>query len=258
MSFNFLNDRDMRQLQEAADIHAQLQRFDIQAHLYDIHEALEWQRRMEKDLRLLRDDALRELQDAVHLHEMFDVNYLDIQRTIHEALDQHERLRDALGNEAFESVTELAEQASRASLDMNRMAQISEQLSPEYLAKTLRRAQELISGTAITYILSQTDIQTLIREAEAAMDAALSEPGEFTGELAGEPPEWMRHLSRENLLALIKLLILYIQTIYAGYGVWLASSDGRLSETEVGAVVQILLTALGWAYYLLDNRKDDD
>jgi hypothetical protein len=258
MAFNFLNDRDTRQLQEAADLHTQLQRFDVQARLYDVHEALEWQRRMEKDLRLLQGDALRELQGTVHLHETLGVNYLDVQRTVHEALDQHERIRDALGNETYESVTELAERVSRASLDIDRVAQITEQLNPDYLAQTLRRAQELVSGTAIVDMLAQTDMQTLIKEAEAAMDGALSEPGEFTGELADRPPEWMRNLSRENLVALIKLLILYVQSIHAGYGAWLALSDGSLSETEVGAVVQILLTALGWAYYLLDNRKDDD
>ncbi len=114
-----------------------------------------------------------------------------------------------------------------------------------------------------TASVNQADIQAIIREADKAMDGAVSDPGEFAGEIAVGPPEWMRRLSREDLRTLIKLLMLYIETFYACYCVSLALSegnilDGIISDSEVQAVVHVLLTTLAWAYYLLEHGKNDD
>jgi len=258
-SFNYLNPRDIHVMQQAADLQAQLERYYVQApQYYDVHDLLEEQRRIERDMHLQPADILQDVLAAEQLRHTLGANHLDIQRAAQEALNQHERIQDVLGTDALETATWLAEQQASVSLEAERVAQITEQLDVNYLTRTLKQAQQLLSESTASDLLDQANIQAIIRDAEAAMDAARAEPGEFTGEVAVGPPEWMRHLSRENLVTLIKLLIIYVQTIQAIYDVSLALSDGNVSETEVDALVQVLLTALGWAYYVLNNRKDDD
>lgn len=276
MGFGLPSEREMRHLQEAADLYRQLddamrpiEMVYSQDLLYDAQEALEQHQRIVSDLQ--QGDMLRRIHDDLEasesLRETLLANQLDLQRAAQEAVNLHEQIQDALGGQALKSAAALAEQHFSASLDMDRIAQITEQLDAEDFALTLKRAQDLLSDDMIAdmlgqaniqAMLAQADIQATIRDAENAIADALSGSGEFAGEIAVEPPEWMRRLSRENLLTLTKLLILYIQTFCAIYGVSLALSDGNISDIEVVAVVQVLLTALGWASYLLENSADND
>ncbi len=272
MGVDLPGEREMRRLREVADFQRQLD--DVMRSIemvsphdliYDVQEALEQHRRIQSDLQpgeVFRS-VQNDLQEAAHLRETLRTNGLDLASAMQQALDQHERIQDALGDQALESAVTLAEVHSKASMDMDLMAKITEQLDADYFARTLRCAQEMLSDNTIAHMLAQADIQAIIREAENAMDGAVSEPGEFAGEIAVGPPEWMRHLSRENLRTLIKLLMLSIETFYACYCVSLALSegnifDGTISDSEVQAVVHVLLTTLGWAYYLLEHGKNDD
>ena len=260
MGFNMPSERDMRQMREAANIHEQLRSFDRQRDLYNIQDLLAEQRSVERDLRAV--DAVRYLREVDELRRTLGASQLDFQRTAQEALDQHERIRGALGADALEMAASLAEQQASVSPESERVAQITEQLDVNYLTRTLRRAQEMLSDSTLNDVLAQADTFTIIREAEAAMDVTLSESGEFTEELAGEPPEWMRHLSRENLVALINLLGLTIETLCAAYGVSLlvpgeSALEEIVSDAEVQAVIPVLMVTLHWALYLLNNRKDD-
>jgi hypothetical protein len=259
MGFNLPNERDMRQMRDAANIHEQLRSFDRQRDLYNIQDLLTERRSVKQDLRAV--DAVRYLREVDELRRTLGASQLDFQRTAQEALDQHERIRGALGADALEMVASLAEQQAVVSLQSERVALITEQLDVNYLTRTLRRAQEMLSDSTLNDVLAQADTFAIIREAEAAMDAALSEPGEFTEEFAGGPPEWMRHLSRENLVALVTLLSLLIETLGAAYGVSLIlpgenAIEEIVSDAEVQAVVAVLIVSLRWARYLLDNYKD--
>jgi hypothetical protein len=99
----------MRQLQEAADLHAQVQWFDEQARRYDVRDILEQQKRMERDWQLQRTDILQDIQVAKQLHYTLGANHQDLQMAVEEALDHHERIQDALGTDALEMATSLAE-----------------------------------------------------------------------------------------------------------------------------------------------------
>jgi hypothetical protein len=258
MGFNFPNIREMRQLQEAM---LQGEKISQMEASFDIQNALDQQRSIERDLQLT---GFQQLQDARDLHATLLANQLDMQEAAQEALEHQEWLEDVLGSEALEAAMDVAEQRIEASLDTDRIAEISEQLDLDYFALTLRQAQDLlISNAAADMLAEQADIQAIISEAEDALDSyPVLESGEFAGELAGGPPEWMRHLSRANLVALINLLSLLIETLGAAYGVSLLlpgenAIEEIVSDAEVQAVVAVLIVSLRWARYLLDNHKDD-
>lgn len=66
----------------------------------------------------------------------------------------------------------------------------------------------------------------------------------------------MRHLSRENLTALVKVLALCVDTLLAYYGLALVFSNANMPDKEVEAIIIALRTALGWAQYMLEKSDD--
>jgi len=185
MDRGFPNERDIRLMEEAANIHEQLRSFDPWGDLYSVQRIQEERRRVERDLRAA--DAVRYLHEVEQLRHTLGASQLDLQRIAQEALDQHERIRDAIGYETLEAAMEIAEQRVEASLEAERLAEIVEQLDRHHFARTLEQAQELLANNAIADMLAQqADIQAIVREAWDAMDAyPMLEPGEIT---AG-PPE---------------------------------------------------------------------
>jgi hypothetical protein len=227
---------------------------------YDIEETLEEAlelQSIEEDLR--RGDIVQHLRDAEDLYEALQANQVDLERAAQDALDQQKEIEDALGEETLEDTIELAEHHYRALLDIDRIARITAQLDADHFARTLRRAQELRSEAAAADILAQHfDIEAATRAAEDAMEGPLSGTGGFPGTLTVGPPEWMRKLSRENLLILIKVLIPYIKAFYVIYAVSLTLSDGNISDAEIEKIVGVLLITLEWAYSLLKSRENDN
>jgi NTP pyrophosphatase (non-canonical NTP hydrolase) len=258
----------MRQLREVADFQRQVREamrsvemVPLQDVLHDVQEAMKQHRSIAEELQ--RGGILRHLQEVDELRDALRTHQLDLESAAQEVLDMNQQIKYALSGAGLELAAELAELHSTASLDVDLMAQITEQLDAEHFAQTLRRCRELLYDDAIAETLAHADMQTIIRDAEEAMDVARSAADEFIVEVKVGPPEWLQHLSRENLRILIKLLILYIETLYACYCVSLALSDGNvldgnMSDSEVQAVVHVLLTTLGWAYFLLENGKNDN
>jgi hypothetical protein len=254
MGFNFPNIREMRQLQEAM---LQREKISEMGLSFDIQNSLQQHRRIERALRLA---GFKQLQDSRDLHVTLLANQLDVQEAAQEALEQHERIEDLLGDEALEAAMDIAEQRVEASLDANRIAEITELLDRDYFARTLGQAHELLSSNAVTDMLDQeADIQSIIREAEDALDAySVLEAAEFAGEIAAGPPGWMRHLSRDNLLALVKFLTLYLDTLLALYGMALVFSKVDISNGEVESIIIALRVALSWAIHMLEKSEDDN
>jgi hypothetical protein len=252
MGSYFPNERDLRYIQEAARVHEQLRSFDLHSHLYGIQDVLEQQRRIEQDLQAA--DAVRHLQEAAQLRHTLGASHLDLQRAAQQVLDQRERLRDTFGDETLAAAAIAAGRHVQATLDATRVADITKQLDVNYLARTLRRAQELLSDSTVADMLAQADAREIIRDAQEAMGTY---PPSQSGEITVEPPEWLRRLSRENLVALVKLLELYVDTLLAVYFVVSGFTDANASKEEVEAVFVVLRVALGWARHMLEKSEDD-
>ena len=222
---------------------------------HDVIESLEQYRGLEQST---LGENLRRFQEARGLHESLLAQQLDIQTAAQVALDQQELIRNAIGEETAAAAMDLAEQHVEASLDASRVAEITEQLDRDYLVRTLAHAQELLADNAVADALArQADVEAWIRSAEDAL-AAYPQPdsGELVEEPTMGPPDWMRELSREERVALMQLLVLYVETIFSCYGVGIALADGEMSAADMQAVGQVLITALHWTVYLL-NRGDD-
>jgi hypothetical protein len=252
MDSYFPNERDLHHMREATRVNEQLRSSDLHSHLYGIQDVLEEQRRIEQDLRAA--DALRHLQEAAQLRRTFGASHLDLQRAAQLALNQRERLRDIIGDETLAATAIAAGRHFQATLDANRVADITKQLDVDYLVRTLRRAEEVLSDSTAAEMLAQTDAQAIIRDAEEAMDAY--SPGQ-SGEITIGPPEWLRHLSRESLVALVRLLELYVDTLLAVYFVVSGFTEANVSEEEIEAVLVVLRVALGWARHMLEKNEDD-
>jgi hypothetical protein len=149
----------------------------------------------------------------------------------------------------------VAEQRVQAALDANRVAGIAKQLDANYLARTLERAQELLSDVAVGDLLAQAEAQAIIRDAEEAMNAY---PPSRSGEIAVAPPEWLRRLSREKLAVLVELLELYVESLLAVYFVVSIFTEADSTEQEVEAVLAVLKVALRWARHILEKGGDGD
>jgi hypothetical protein len=240
-------------MREAARIHEQLRQFDLHDHIYTIQDALEEQRRIERELRT--PDAVRRLQEAAELFRMSGAVQLDLQSAAQEALDHQERLRETVGDMTLAAAAVVAEQRIQAVLDTNRVAGLAKQLDAEHLARTLERAQELLADVAVGDLLAQADAQAIIRDAEEAMDAY---PPSRSGEFAGAPPEWLRRLSREKLVSLVEILELYVESLLAIYFVVSIFTEADSTEQEVEAVLAVLKVALRWARHLLEKGGDGD
>jgi hypothetical protein len=116
MGSYFPNERDLRQMREAAleaaPIQDQVRQVDVRSHIYTIQDALEERRRIERELRA--PDAARHLQEAAQVLRASGVSQLDLQSAAQQALDQHERLRETVGDQTLVAAAVAGEQRAQA------------------------------------------------------------------------------------------------------------------------------------------------